>query len=162
MSFLQKTALNLVKCGLHRPSYYLHPHIGGSHSVLYFTIEKYSNINVLHPHPHPHPHLHPHHWDTELCYHPSSTSKARGWSYILSGKKNTCHLELLLNFVDVKYSRNSKYCRSSLKKFWYMIWKQSKKPILHSPPIPTQFSNPHQFMPCTQLGLFWMCKVLKN
>ena len=47
MSFLQKTALNLVKCGLHRPSYYLHPHIGGSHSVLYFTIEKYSNSNVL-------------------------------------------------------------------------------------------------------------------
>ena len=47
MSFLQKTALNLVKCGLHRPSYYLHPHIGGPHSVLYFTIEKYSNSNVL-------------------------------------------------------------------------------------------------------------------
>ena len=50
--FLQKTALNLVKCGLHSRTYYLHPHIGGSHPVLYFTIEKYSNSNVL-PRPAP-------------------------------------------------------------------------------------------------------------
>ena len=46
--FCKKTALNLVKYGLHSPTYYLHPHKGGSHSVLYFTIEKYSNSNVLH------------------------------------------------------------------------------------------------------------------
>ena len=48
--FLQKTALNLVKYGRHSPTYDLHPHIGGRHSVLYFTIqviEKYSNSNVL-------------------------------------------------------------------------------------------------------------------
>ena len=48
--FLQKTALKLVKYGLHSPTYDLHPHIGGRHSVLYFTIqvtEKYSNSNVL-------------------------------------------------------------------------------------------------------------------
>ena len=45
-----KTALKLVKYGLHSPTYDLHPHIGGRHSVLYFTIqvtEKYSNSNVL-------------------------------------------------------------------------------------------------------------------
>ena len=85
----------------------------------------------------------------------SSLSNATDWSCILSGKKNTIpFICMLSNFVDVKYSRNSKYCRSSLKKFWYMIWKQSKKPILHSPPIPTQFSNPHQFMPWTQQGWF--------
>ena len=50
MCFLQKTALNLVKCGLHSRTYYLHPHIGGSHSVLYFAIQatvKYINSNVL-------------------------------------------------------------------------------------------------------------------
>ena len=50
MCFLQKTALNLVKCGLHSPTYYFLPHIGGPHPVLYFTIqatEKYSNSNVL-------------------------------------------------------------------------------------------------------------------
>ena len=50
MCFLQKTALNLVKCGLHSRTYYFLPHIGGSHPVLYFTIqatEKYSNSNVL-------------------------------------------------------------------------------------------------------------------
>ena len=48
--FLQKTALNLVKCGLHSRTYYLHPHIGGPHPVLYFIIqatEKYSNSYVL-------------------------------------------------------------------------------------------------------------------
>ena len=28
-----------------------------------------------------------------------------------------------------------KCCWSSFRKFWYMIWKQSKKPILHSLPI---------------------------
>ena len=40
----------MVKCGLHSPTYYLHPHLGGPHPVLYFTIqatEKYSNSNVL-------------------------------------------------------------------------------------------------------------------
>ena len=50
MCFLQKTALNLVKCGLHSRTYYFLPDIGGSHPVLYFTIqatEKYSNSNVL-------------------------------------------------------------------------------------------------------------------
>ena len=48
--FCKKTALNLVKCGLHSPTYYFLPHIGGPHPVLYFTIqatEKYSNSNVL-------------------------------------------------------------------------------------------------------------------
>ena len=51
--FLQKNALNLVKYGRHSPTYDLHPHIGGRHSVLYFTIqatEKYSNSNVLDSH----------------------------------------------------------------------------------------------------------------
>ena len=46
----QKNALNLVKYGRHNPNYDLHLHIGGRHSVLYFTIqvtEKYSNSNVL-------------------------------------------------------------------------------------------------------------------
>ena len=50
MCFLQETALNLVKFGLHSRTYYFLPHIGGSHPVLYFTIqatEKYSNSNVL-------------------------------------------------------------------------------------------------------------------
>ena len=50
MCFLQKTALNLVKFGLHSRTYYFLPHIGGPHPVLYFTIqatEKYSNSNVL-------------------------------------------------------------------------------------------------------------------
>ena len=51
MCFLQnkKNASNLVKCGLHSRTYYLHPHVG-SHSVLYFTTlatEKYSDSNVL-------------------------------------------------------------------------------------------------------------------
>ena len=44
-SILQKTALNLVKYGLHSPTYDLPPHIGGRHPVLYFSIqatEKYS------------------------------------------------------------------------------------------------------------------------
>ena len=48
--FFAKNALNLVKYGRHSPTYDLHPHIGGRHSVLYFTIqvtEKYSNSNVL-------------------------------------------------------------------------------------------------------------------
>ena len=43
--FLQKTALNFVKYGLQSPTYDLHLHIGGRHSVLYFSIqatEKYS------------------------------------------------------------------------------------------------------------------------
>ena len=43
--FLQKTALDLVKYGLHSATYNLQPHIGGRHSVLYFTIQaakKYS------------------------------------------------------------------------------------------------------------------------
>ena len=50
MRFLQKTALDLVKYGLHSLAYNLPPHIGGRHSVLYFTIQatkKYSNSNVL-------------------------------------------------------------------------------------------------------------------
>ena len=50
MCFLQKTAPNLVKYGLHSLAYNLPPHIGGRHSVLYFTIQatkKYSNSNVL-------------------------------------------------------------------------------------------------------------------
>ena len=40
----------MVKYGRHSPTYDLHPHIGGRHSVLYFTIqatEKYSNSDVL-------------------------------------------------------------------------------------------------------------------
>ena len=44
-SILQKTAFNLVKYGLQSPTYDLHLHIGGRHSVLYFSIqatEKYS------------------------------------------------------------------------------------------------------------------------
>ena len=44
-SILQKTAFNLVKYGLQSPTYDLHGHIGGRHSVLYFSIqatEKYS------------------------------------------------------------------------------------------------------------------------
>ena len=51
MCFLQKTAPDLVKYGLHSLAYNLPPHIGGRHSVLYFTIQatkKYSNSNVLH------------------------------------------------------------------------------------------------------------------
>ena len=50
MCFLQKTAPDLVKYGLHSLAYNLPPHIGGRHSVLYFTIQatkKYSNSNVL-------------------------------------------------------------------------------------------------------------------
>ena len=53
MCFLQKTAPDLVKYGLHSLAYNLPPHIGGRHSVLYFTIQatkKYSNSNVLHHH----------------------------------------------------------------------------------------------------------------
>ena len=44
-SILQKTAFNLVKYGLQSPTYDLHLHKGGRHSVLYFSIqatEKYS------------------------------------------------------------------------------------------------------------------------
>ena len=43
--FLQKTALDLVKYGLHSATYNLQSHIGGPHPVLYFTIQaakKYS------------------------------------------------------------------------------------------------------------------------
>ena len=42
--FCKKNALNLVKYGRHSPTYDLHPHIGGRHSVLYFTIQVFREI----------------------------------------------------------------------------------------------------------------------
>ena len=47
---------------------------------------------------------------------------------------HNCYQEWLF-FEEKETAGIPKCCRSSFRNFWYMIWKQSKKPILHSLPI---------------------------